>query len=355
MYLALIKSIAYNIIKPIQKGGEKLSTIRDVAKLAGVSVGTVSRFLNGAELKEANRLNIEEAIKVLEFKPNAVARTLKTNKTYTIGVVIPYLSDIYSTTIVRNIEEELYENGYNIFVCDSSGDSKLEKQKVNILLDRMIDGLIVYPCSEDISYLNNVKEKHIPVITVDIMGKGFECDQVLTDNINATYTIAEWLINNNHKKIGIITGNMDLFTANERLKGYVRALEDYGIDIEDYFIKAKGFDEKSGYESFTELMKLPMPPTAIIACNYYNTLGAVKAMYDMNIKVPEQVSLVGFDNIGLSEIVKPALSIVVQPMEEVGKTAAQLMLRRIKGDYEDFPVITRLKTNFVIRQSTRKL
>lgn len=332
-----------------------MATIKDVARLAGVAVGTVSRYMNGAEIKEANKVKIDDAIKVLDFKPNQIARTLKTNKTQTIGVIIPGLSDIYSTTIVHSIEEELYEKGYNIFVCDSMGNPDLEMEKVSILLDKMVDGLILYPCREDISYFHSINEKQVPVVTLDVKARGFDCDQVLTDNINATYNVTEWLINNNHKKIGIITGGCKSFTANERLTGYERALEDYGIEIEDKFIRAQDFSQRSGFEGLKHFMNLEEMPTAVIACNYYTTIGAVKAVYELGVKVPEQLSLVGFDNIGISEIARPALSIVVQPMEDIGKTAAQFLLRRIKGDYNDFPAVTRLKTSFVLKESTRRL
>lgn len=332
-----------------------MATIKDVAKLAGVAVGTVSRYMNGAEIKENNRIRIVEAIKTLDFKPNQIARTLKTNKTHTIGVIIPGLSDIYSTTIVKSIEEELYNKGYNIFVCDSMGKAELEIEKVNILLDKMIDGLIIYPCNEDISYFKNLREKQVPIVTLDTKVKGYECDQVLTDNINATYAVTEWLINNNHKRIAIITGGSRSFTAMERLKGYERAFEDYGFKLENKYIKANDFSEDTGFGAIMEFMSLNEPPTAVIACNYYTTIGAVKAIYELNIKVPEQLSLVGFDNIGISEIARPALSIVVQPMDDIGKTAALLLLKRIQGDYTDFPTVNRLKTNFILKDSTKKL
>ena len=332
-----------------------MANIKDVAKRAGVAVGTVSRYLNGADIKEVNKVKIDEAIESLDFKLNQIARTLKTNKTFTIGVIIPGLTDIYSTTIVSSIERELYKHGYNIFVCDSWGSAETELKKINILLDKQIDGLIIYPVAEDISYLKTLKNKKVPLVTIDSMVKGFECDQILTDNINATYSATEWLINNNHKKIGIISGNRQHFTAGERLKGYERALEAYAINIDQSFIKAKDFSEESGYEGLQELMNLKEPPTAVMACNYYTTIGAIKAIYDLGLKIPEQLSLIGFDNLGISELVRPALSIIVQPMEEVGIAAAQLLIKRIKGDYEDFPRVSRLKTSFVLKESTRKL
>lgn len=332
-----------------------MATIKDVAKLAGVSVGTVSRYLNGAEIKDSNKLKVDEAVKVYNFKLNPIARTLKTNRTNTVGVVITNLSDIYTTTIIRSIEEELYSSGYNIIVCDSWGKHELELEKIDILLDKRVDGLILYPSREDIDYSSLLVDKKLPMVIIDRKVNNSRCDQVLTDNVNATYTATEWLINNNHRKIGIITGPKEIFTASERLKGYIRAHEDYNLELQSNYIYGGNFSEESGYEGVCHLMSQAEPPTAIISSNYYTTLGAVKAAYSLELKIPDELSLIGFDNIGVSSIARPSLSIIVQPMEELGKAAAQLLIKRINGDYSDFPNICRLKTNFVIKDSTRRL
>lgn len=331
-----------------------MPTIKDVAKEAGVAVGTVSRYLNGVELKEGNRIKVEGAIKKLNFKINTIARCLKTNRTNTIGIVIPDFTDIYATTIVRNVEQKLYEYGYNIFVCDSWGSLDLERNKVDILVQKLVDGLIIYPCSDDVSHLSRAKDTGVPIVTIDMAVKDFECDQVLSDNVNATYKAVEWLIGNNHKRIGLINGHVHRFTSGERFKGYERAHADYSLEIDRQLVKNSGYDEKSGYESLVQLMKLTNPPTAVVACNYYTTIGIVKAINDMGIKVPDELSLIGFDDLGLSEVVKPALSVITQPMEEIGRKAAELILSRINGDYHDFPSVVRLKTGFVLRDSTKR-
>lgn len=332
-----------------------MSTIKDVAREAGVAVGTVSRYLNGIQIKETNRVKVEEAIHKLGFKLNPIARCLKTSKTNTIGVIIPSLSDPYGTMIVRSIEQKLYEYGYNIFVCDSWGSTQLEIQKAELLVQKMVDGIILYPCTEDISYLKDILSSSIPVVTLDVCTKGYECDQVITDNVNATYQAVEWLISNNHKSIGLITGSIDYFTSRERLKGYMRVLEDYSISIKDDLVKTLGFDEKDGFDAMLQLISLSPRPTAVVACNYYTTIGAVKAVYQTGIDVPGELSLVGFDNIGLSELVRPPLSIIVQPMEEMGNKAAELIINRISGGYTGFPSMLRLKTEFLPRQSTRRI
>lgn len=323
--------------------------------MAGVSVGTVSRYLNGAEIKESNRSSVEAAVKALEYQINPFARTLKTNKTYTVGVVIPRLSDIYATTIVDSVEEELYRNNYTILVCDSGGNSTMELERIGNLMNRMVDGLILYPTREDAAYLEKITKNRIPCVTVDMRVKGYSCDQVVTDNIHATFHAAEWLIKANHRKIGVITGDRTFFTAGQRLKGYEDALQSFGIPLKPEYILAEGFSEKSGYDGIVQLMSLPDPPTAVISCNYYTTIGAMKAVYELGIRVPDQLSIIGFDNIGVSEIARPALSIVVQPMQEVGKTAAQLLLKRLQGDYGGFPSFNQLKTNLLIKDSTKIL
>lgn len=329
-----------------------MSTIKDVAREAGVGVGTVSRFLNGVNIKSDNKQRIEAAILKLNFHINAMARGLKTSKTNTIGVIIPDLADVYSTTIVKSVEHALYKHGYNIFACDTWGDPEIEKKKVQILVDKMVDGLIIYPCRQDLSYLQEFQRQGIPIITLDQVPKGFECDQVLIDNVNATYTAVEWLIQNDHKRIGIISASNEVFTSRERITGYRRVHEDYGITISDELVKMYGYSEDHAFRALCELMSLDNPPTAVLACNYYTTIGAVKGIYHLDIKVPEQLSFIGFDNIGLSELVRPPLSIIVQPMDEMGTAAADLLIARITGDMKGFPSVLRLKTKFVQREST---
>ena len=332
-----------------------MATIKDVAQLAGVSPGTISRYINGFHVKDKNREQIEYAINKLNFKPNMNARTLRTNRTRTIGVIIPGYSDIYSMTIVKNIEQKLYESGYYIFLCDSWGNAELERDKVRLLLDKMVDGLIIYPCSGDISYFNQLNIHNIPVVTLDLSVKNFLCDQILTDNINATYNAVEWLVKNNHRRIGIISSTPDNFTSSERLKGYERVHEDYGLVIDSRLVKTLGYDINSGYQSLVELMQSDASPTAVITCNYHTTLGAFKAIRDFKIQIPEKLSIIGFDNIGLSDVLSPPVSIISQPMNTIGINAAELILKRINGDYSDFPSIMRLKTDLILQESTRRL
>jgi len=334
-----------------------MPTIKDVAKLAGVGVGTVSNYINGIPVRESNRVKIEAAIKELDFKANAIARSLKTSRTRTIGVVISHLQDIYSATIINSVEYKLSQAGYNTLICNSRGSSKLEKEKIEALVERMVDGLIIYPCNEDISYLNNVLNGKVPVVTIDNKTINYPCDQVLTDNASATYKAVEWLINSNHRRIAIIRPSSH-FTMRERLLGYERAHHDYSINIDPDLIKTIDSHGRETYDAVNEikaLMNISSPPTALITCNYYSTIEAYKAICDLKINIPNDLSFIGFDNIGLTELIRPSLSIIVQPMEEMGATAAALILKRINGDLSGFPSILRLKPELIIRESTKRL
>jgi Transcriptional regulators len=327
------------------------ATIKDVAKYAGVSISTVSKYINGGRVREKNRQRIEEAIKALDFKVNELARGLKTNRTMTVGVLIPSLENIFFTSIISYMENILLKNRYSTIVCDYRNDVKLEKIKFEFLMDKMVDGIIMVPHEEDIQYINKAFEKNIPVVLIDRMIKGIECDVVLTDNLNASYNAVEQLIMRGHRRIGIICGPKDVYTTQERLKGYIRVHEDYSLQIDDRLIKFGNYDVESGYNLLLRLLEEVPPPSAVFVTNYEMTVGAVMAVNEKNICIPKDLSLIGFDNIQLAKVVKPSLSIVTQPIQQIGETAATILLKRMKGDYDKFPSVYRLKTQLLLGES----
>ena len=331
------------------------ATIKDVAKYAGLSIATVSKYLNGGNVLEENRKKIEEAIRVLNFRVNELARGLKTNCTMTVGVLIPSLENIFFTSIISKIENILLQHGYSTIVCNYRESSKLEKIKLEFLVNKMVDGIIMVPHGEEVSHIQELRNKNIPVLLIDRMLKDVECDVVMSDNLNAAYNAVEQLIVRGHRRIGIIGGPEKVYTTQERIKGYIRVHEDYALDIDEDLIKYGGYDIESGYRILEEFMEMANPPTGIFVTNYEMTLGAIMAINKNNIKMPDQISLIGFDNIQLAKVVKPSLSIVVQPMDEIGETAAAILLSRLNGDYGTFPSINRLKTELLIRDSVKAL
>ena len=299
-------------------------------------------------------MTIEEAIKALGFKVNEIARGLKMSKTMTIGVLIPRLENIFITSIISNIENILLQNRYSTIICDYREDINQEREKLNFLVDKMVDGIIMMPTSSDCEHIKEIIKDNIPIVLIDRPIKGVNCDMVLVDNLNASYTAVEHLIINGHKRIGIICGPEDIYTTQERLKGYLRVHEDYSIQVDYDLIKYGDYQLQSGYDLLMELMNLDPQPTAVFTTNYEMTLGAIIAINERNVKIPEELSFIGFDNLQMSNIVKPPLSIVVQPMQQIGETAANILLKRLKGDTSNFPSLFRLKTEVLIKDSVRK-
>lgn len=331
------------------------ATIKDVAKQSGLSIATISKYINGGNVLENNKILIDNAIKGLDYRVNEIARGLKTNKTMTIGVLIPDLKNIFCTTIVSNIENILIKNGYSTIICDYMQDPEMEKEKFNFLVNKMVDGIITMPLGSYAEGIRNLQGQNIPVVLIDRSIKEISCDTVLVDNLNASYDAVEHLITKGHKRIGIIVGPEDIFTAQERLKGYFRVFEDYVMEIDHSMIKTGDYQIESGYMLLNELLDTEEPPTAVFVTNYEMTLGAIMAINERNVKIPDELSIIGFDNLQMARIVKPPLTIVVQPMQQIGEIAAGILLKRLKGDMTNFPAMFRLKTKVLLKESVSNI
>ena len=331
------------------------ATIKDVAKRTGLSTATISKYINGVKVQEKNKLLIDEAIKELDFTVNTMARGLKTSKTMTIGVLIPDLENIFCTGIITNIENILMQYGYSTIICDYKLDVRLEGLKMDFLLNKMVDGIVFMPLSNSADSINKAVAKNVPVVLIDRPVPEINCDMVLVDNLNASYCAIEHLITRGHRNIGIICGQKDIYTAQERLKGYNRVFEDYGMQINEENIKYGNYQLESGYYLMREFLESETRPTAAFITNYEMTIGAFVAINENNIKIPEEMSVIGFDNLTMSKIIKPALSVVIQPMKQIGETVANLIMKRLKGDTSNFPSMYRLKTELLMQESVSNL
>jgi LacI family transcriptional regulator len=323
------------------------ATMKDVAEYAGLSIATVSKYINGIRIKEENKKRIDEAIKALDFRVNEIARGLKTKKTATVGVLIPSLENIFSTSIVSRVESILLQYGYSTIVCDYRQSKELENRKFDFLMNKQVDGIILVPYGINESKIIKAHEEDVPVILIDRSIRGVDCDVVLTDNLNAAYNALELLITKGHRRIGIICGPQDIYTAQERLKGYIRIHEDYELEIDENLIKYGDYEIQSGISLMNEFLDQQNPPSAVFVTNYEMTLGAIMSLNSRNIAIPDDISIIGFDNIQLANVVKPKLSIVVQPMGQIGEFAANLLIKRMKGDNSGFPAMIRLKTEIL--------
>lgn len=311
-----------------------MATIKDIARETGLGLATISKYLNGGNLREQNKIAIEAAIDRLGFTINGFARGLKTNKSRTIGVLIPELNNLFITTIITVIEDILRKQGYGVIICDCRTDKAQEREAARFLMGKSVDGIISMPVSRSGEYLLPLIEKNIPAVLLDRMIPSLKgrVDAVLTDNAGAAEKAVKMLLNFGHKRIGVILGPRDVFTSQQRLLGYSRALSRSVIqEMENPCVLFSDYTVQGGYRSMKRLLSDPQV-TAVFATNYEMTLGAIIAVNELRIKVPEQISFIGFDNLQLSQIIQPKITIITQPMEEIGKTAAEILLQKFSRE-----------------------
>lgn len=328
-----------------------MSTIKDVAKYTGLSIATISKYLNGGNVLEENRTRIAEAIQVLDYKVNRAARSLKTNRSMTVGVLLPTIDSPFFSRIVSRMDTLLQQADYHTVICSYNFDRELELKKLRFLLDAGIDGLVLVPealYEEDFHQFRELMDRTLPLVLVDRTVAGLPCDKVLANNTNVSYDAVEHLILHDHRRIGIITGPLTISTAEERLTGYRRALEAYSLPEDPAIIKTGAYDSESGYRLFKELMAMDNPPGALFLTNYDMMLGALTALYERQDRQAPVPEMVGYDNLDVSRILRPPISMVVQSMDELGEETARLLLRRMAGDWDNYPTVRRLRSQLLI-------
>lgn len=313
------------------------STIRDVAQYSGLSLGTISKFINGGQVKEKTRLKIEEAIKKLKFKPNNIAKGLRNARTFTVGVLIPRLISSFASVIISALDECLLPEGYSVIVSECRDNAEMEIVKIKSLLHHMVDGIVLLPYSASGKQLEIIEESKIPFVVIDQLIQSHETDGIVLDNAAAIEEPVEALIQMGHRDLAIVTGSPTLYTSEGRLAGYQRALRRHNIPLRKEYIRDGNYTIEGGYGAALDLCSLKKAPTALIISNYEMTIGAVLALHYLRKAIPEDLSFIGFDSFPLEKVISPSLSLISQPMEEMGRSAARLLLKRLKGDYSGYP------------------
>lgn len=321
------------------------ATIKDIARETGLSLATISKYINGGNLREKNRVAIERAIKKLDYRVNEYARGLKSKKSRTVGMVLPELSNLFNMKIVSVIERILQEQGYSVIICDSQNNLEQEARSVEFLLSKQVDGIINIPMGNSSSHLAPAVEHQIPILLLDRpldkLNDVVSC--VLIDNQRAARMAVRLLLDAGHRSIGVVVGPAGVYTAEMRLKGYREALEEYGIPFEERLVARASLTVEGGYRQMRRLLKESKDMTAVFVTNYEMTLGALIALNKEGVQIPQELSIVGFDNImDLSRVFRPSLTIVSQPMEQIGIQAARLMLERLSGDASAAPMTVTL-------------
>ena len=311
-----------------------MANIHDVAKKAGLAVGTVSRYLNGYHIKEANRKRIDLAIQELGFKRNVLARGLKNRKTGTVGILMPELTEVFATRVVSITENILFSHQYSTIICDYQNSLDMMDEKLNFLIERMVDAIVLIPRHGSLkeSTKQRLLDEDIPLIIVDEDLPRIEGDRVFIDNELGSYDATRYLLENNHRKIAIVNGFEHSSVAQARFVGFKRAMEEAGLSPMDEYVRWSDFTTSGGHETTLDLLSLDNPPSAIVLTNYYLTIGAILAIYEMNIRVPSYLSVIGFGYFELSDIARPSLTSIDQPIREMGENTARIVLKRIGDD-----------------------
>jgi len=325
-----------------------MSTIKDVARLAGVSTSTVSKYINGGNVRQDKLAPIKSAIAELDYRVNPFARSLKTQRSMTVGLLLPSAFVTFFSTVLTSAEQVLRRQGYYTLAAYYDSKHGLERSYLNHLINMGVDGIIYAP--EDLTaeeFKELTSGRSVPVVQFDRIIPGVEADAVLCDNAEASHQAVNMLIANGHRRIAIITGRHSIFTGRERTAGYLRALDQSGIPYDDALSLSGDFSFATGYRGFARLMALETPPTAIFATNYDITLGLVSAARERGLRIPEDIEVFGYDYIEDRRTMSTSLPVVSQPEEEIGLTVANYLIERLEG-FGGEPRQTRLHCRLVI-------
>ena len=341
-----------------------MATQRELAALAGVSAGTVSNVISGsARVSESSRKKVLAAIQFLNYRPNLIARSLKTNRTNTLGIVVPDITIPFFPKIVRGAESAARERGYFLVVLDSQGSHELEVDMMALLRQR-VDGILLVTagasrwsdeCLEEIA-------SGPPIVCVDRLPEGFESDSVCVDDFGAAVLGVKHLIARGHTNIAILTGPLTLTNEQERLRGYRHALYEAGIRVKPQLIWSANFERQEIEAVFRrQWSAAKRKPTALFATNGVAGIGALRSLYDLGLSTPEDIAFVTIDELIAEELFKPCITSVVQPTYEIGYRAVEVLLDRIasaSGALTEVAAVSsrvRLEATLVVRDSSRFL
>ena len=333
------------------------ATMKDLSRETGLGLATISKYFNGGTVREKNRQLIEAAVRKLHYVPNEVARSLKTQQTRVIGVIIPELSNAFITSIISSMEDILRQHDYAVIVCDCRSNPKREKDAVEFLLHRRVDGLINMATDTTGAHLKAPLSAGIPVLLIDRLIESLrgKVSAVIIDNVHAAGQAVQKLTGLGHQQIGLVLGSPNLYTTNQRLTGYLSALKEVGITPSDEYIRYGDYTMDGGYQAVQELLKLRRRPTALFVTNFEMTLGAMLALQHNSIRVPEDLSVIGFDKLELFGEIFPNLTLIRQPQLSIGREAANLMLDMLSSRESHVSRIVTLTTELTEGKSVRAL
>ncbi|WP_066250412.1 LacI family DNA-binding transcriptional regulator [Neobacillus drentensis] len=310
-------------------------TIKDIAKQAGVSITTVSRIINN-KAEGIRKETCEKVLKVVEelhYKPNSIARSMITKKTYTIGLVIPDIRNPFFPELVRGVEDVANAAQYTVFLCNTDSSHRKETDYLAIMKEKNVDGIIFTGPQELQSkdFYQSVQEYEIPIILLDRGQEIEDFSGVYIDNVQAGYMATKHLLELSHQNIGCITGPAAIPNSNERYKGYLKAFSEFQIPVDESIVIPGNYQMEGGYVAAKALLK-ERDVTAIFAFNDLMAFGVYQAAYELGIKIPEDLSVVGFDNLPFNQLIRPKLTTIEQSAYKMGEIAAKMLFDQINNE-----------------------
>ncbi len=328
-------------------------TIKELAQELEMSTTTVSRVLTGQEKKyrisEKTAQRVREVADKLDFAPNQIARNLRLQKTNTIGLIIPDISNPFFANLARTVEEELRSRGKMVLLCDTKDETRLEKESLSLLLGRKVDGLLVAPVGKEWEHLK--EHSKIPVVLIDRYFENQDIPFVTTDNFFGAYEATLYLIENGHQNIACIQGLKGTTPNDHRVRGYQKAMKTHGLS-EHIKVVGDDYSLENGYENTKELLARPNPPTAFFALNNQIAMGCMKALKENGFHIPNEISLIAFDEQPYFELLSPPLTAIKQPMEAIGKVAVETLFELLDGKKVSHQM---LKPTFIERASVSEI
>ena len=331
--------------------------IKVIAEKACVSTATVSRVLSGFPgVKEKTRKKVMKIISELNYEVDGIARSLRQKKTFKIGVIVENVLSQFYSTLAKSIEDVASKYGYSVILCNADDDPEKELKYLKVLRSSRVDGIIIAPTGKNAGYINNLLQSNIKIVLIDRLIEGVDCDAILVDNEKGAYTAVKYLIDKGYKKIAIIDGFIDRTTGKERLSGYLKALSEGNIPRNDDFIKIGNFKKRTGIMLAKELLESKNKPEAIFVANVDLTLGALLSIKNLNLKIPDDIAIIGFDDSDWAQILESPLTTISQPVYDLGSTAAEMLIKNIENDNskKEKSIVT-FNTKLIERDSVKKI
>ena len=331
----------------------KRVTIKDVAQEAGVSITTVSHVINQTRnIDPKTKERVLEVLNQLDYHPNMAARSLRSGKTKTIGLILPDISNLFFAEVARKIEDYGYQHGYSVILGNSDNDPVKQESYIHTLIAKQVDGVIFIAAGGEEHDLRPFFDNKIPVVVADRDVPLELADVVLLDNEQAGFEATRHLIDLGHRTIACITGPNNVTPSMQRFEGYKRALQDYGIPFQPDLVEAGNFQFMSGEVGMQKLLKNPHKPSAVFVLNDMMAIGAITAAHKAGLSVPADLSIVGFDNIEIASAVNPALTTMAQPIDDIAQKATNMLIERLQSIRTEENMRVMRPAQLIVRDST---